>query len=209
MSIYPDLFLTFFRVGSLTFGGGYAMLPLIQKEVVEKKRWATTEDIVDYYAVGQCLPGMIAVNTAVLIGYQVGKKRGAAAAAAGLVSPSLIVILAIAALIQNFADLPAVQSAFAGIRVAVCALIVNAVWKIARQGIKDLPALLLGLGALGAAFWLKVSPVPLVILAGLFGLALRGRRGAPESPESPEPSEPPEPPEPPAHRLKGQGAGPK
>jgi chromate transporter len=176
MNIYADIFLTFFRVGALTFGGGYAMLPLLQKEVGERKNWATAEEIVDYYAVGQCLPGVIAVNVTILIGYQARRKRGAVAAAAGVVTPSLIVILAVAALIQNFAAWPAVQSAFAGIRVAVCALVVNAGWKIAKQGIRDLPTLLLGLGALLASFCLRLSPALIVILASVAGLVSRVRR---------------------------------
>ncbi|MDR0469752.1 MAG: chromate transporter [Peptococcaceae bacterium] len=116
MKLLLDLFITFFRIGCLTFGGGYTVLPLLQREVSDSKKWVTQVEVIDYYAVGQCLPGMIGVNTAILIGYKVKGKGGAVAAAVGFVMPSLLIILIIATLIQNFAGLQVVQSAFAGIR---------------------------------------------------------------------------------------------
>ena len=132
-----DLFWTFCKIGALTFGGGYAMLPLIQREIVENKKWSTEKEILDYYAVGQCTPGVIAVNTATFIGYKLKGIIGGIIATLGVVFPSLIIILIIAAFLQNFADLAIVQSAFAGIRVAVVALIITTVVKLLKSSIKD------------------------------------------------------------------------
>ena len=135
MKTLIDLFFTFCRIGGLTFGGGYAMLPIIQKEIVEEKKWATEEEVLDYYAVGQCTPGIIAVNTATFIGYKVHGIIGAIVATLGVVFPSLIIITIIAALLKNFANYSIVQHAFSGIRVVVIALIVSAILKLAKTGI--------------------------------------------------------------------------
>ena len=134
------LFGAFAVVGVTTFGGGYAMLPALQREVVEKRRWATEEEVMDWYAIGQCTPGVIAVNTATFVGQKQAGIWGGIFATLGVVFPSLIIIMIIAAFIQNFAHLPAVQNAFAGIRVCVCVLILNAVvklWKKIRRGLED------------------------------------------------------------------------
>ena len=127
-----DLFLTFARIGGFTFGGGYAMLPMLQREVVEKRGWCTDEELMDYYAIGQCTPGIIAVNTATFVGQKTRGAAGGIMATLGVVAPSLVIITVIAAFIQNFADLAIVQNAFAGIRVCVCVLILNAVLKLLK-----------------------------------------------------------------------------
>ena len=132
-----DLFLTFARVGGLTFGGGYAMLPMLQKEVVEKRHWATEEEIMDYYALGQCTPGIIAINVATFIGYKNRGVLGAIFSTAGMVFPSLIIITIIAAFLQNFAELPLVKNAFAGIRICVGVLVLNAVKTLWKKGVLD------------------------------------------------------------------------
>ena len=132
-----DLFWTFCKIGALTFGGGYAMLPLIQREIVENKKWSTEKEILDYYAVGQCTPGVIAVNTATFIGYKLKGIIGGIVATLGVIFPSIVIILIIATFLQNFADLAIVQSAFAGIRVAVVALIITTVVKLIKSSIKD------------------------------------------------------------------------
>ena len=119
------MFLTFARIGGLTFGGGYAMLPMLQREVVEKHKWATEEELMDYYAIGQCTPGVIAVNTATFIGRSQRGTIGAIFATAGVVFPSFVIICIIAAVLSNFADIAAVKYAFAGIRVCVCVLILT------------------------------------------------------------------------------------
>ena len=130
-----SLFLTFAKVGVMTFGGGYAMLPILQREVVENRHWATEDELIDYYAIGQCTPGVIAVNTSTFIGCKTHGILGGIAATAGMITPSLIIITIIAAFIQQFAHLAVVQHAFAGIRIAVCALVLQSVWKMAKKGV--------------------------------------------------------------------------
>ena len=130
MKLLWELFLAFARVGVMTFGGGYAMIPILEREIVDKHGWATEEELMDYYAVGQCTPGVIAVNTATFIGYKYKGVAGGIAATLGVVFPSVVIITLIAGILTNFADVPAVKSAFAGIRVCVSVLIFNAVLKL-------------------------------------------------------------------------------
>ena len=132
-----QLFLTFAKVGVMTFGGGMAMLPILQREVVEDKGWATDEELVDYFAIGQCTPGIIAVNTATFIGQKQAGIIGGIVATLGIVFPSLIIITALAGVINSFSHLAWVQHAFAGIRVCVCVLIFNAVVKLFKGSVKD------------------------------------------------------------------------
>ena len=194
MNLYLDLFLTFAKVGICTFGGGYAMLPILQREVVEKKGWATDEELTDYFAIAQCTPGVIAVNTATFVGQKHKGASGGILATLGVVFPSIVIIMILAAFIQNFAHLPVVIHAFAGIRACVCALILSSVIKLAKKSLTNLPAILiyiviLALAVLGNwvtfpadAVWGAVlnfllSPVVLVILAGLAGLCVRAAKG--------------------------------
>ena len=167
-----DLFLTFARIGGLTFGGGYAMLPMLQKEVVEKRGWASEEELMDYYAIGQCTPGVIAVNTSTFIGYKTHGILGGIAATAGMITPSLIIITIIAAFIQQFAHLAVVQHAFAGIRIAVCALVLQSVWKMAKKGVVDVPTSVILLVTFAAVAFFGVSPVVMVIVAAIAGIAI-------------------------------------
>ena len=125
-----ELFWTFAKMGVMTFGGGMAMLPILQREVVENKHWATEEELADYYAIGQCTPGIIAVNTATFIGQKYSGMAGGIMATLGVVFPSLVIISILAGLITNFSHLGWVQNAFAGIQVCVCVLILNAVLKL-------------------------------------------------------------------------------
>ena len=174
MQMLLDLFCTFFRIGLFTFGGGYAMLPLLQRDIVEKKKWATEEELLDYFAVGQCTPGIIAVNTATFVGYKEKKLPGAIFATLGIVAPSLVIITIIAALLSNFADVPAVQNAFAGIRVAVCVLILNSVVKLLKKSVVD--ALTLGIYIvvfIGSVLLSSVSPVLFIVAAALLGIIVR------------------------------------
>ena len=131
------LFWTFFRIGLFTFGGGYAMLPLIQEEVVEKEKWATEEEVMNYFAMGQCTPGVIAVNLATFIGYKIRGIFGGIFATAGVVAPSVVIISITANFLKYFESVKEVQYAFNGIRVAVCVLILNAVVKFWKSGVKD------------------------------------------------------------------------
>ena len=178
MKIYWELFSVFMRIGAFTFGGGYAMLPLIQKEIVDKKHWATEEEIMDYYAVAQCTPGIIMVNTATFIGFYEKGILGAIIATLGVVTPSIIIILLIASVLTTYSSLAMVQYALAGIRVAVCVLVLNAVVKLWKSGIKDTFGILLFAVVLAAITFTSVSTVLIVIIAALLGVivcALRRR----------------------------------
>jgi len=172
MKKYLDIFVSFAKVGVMTFGGGYAMLPILEREVVEKQGWVTNEEVMDYYAVGQCTPGAIAVNTSAFIGHQLAGKLGGIVAALGVVFPSLVIICVIAGILTNFADIPVVQSAFAGVRVCVCVLIFNSVVKLWKSAIKDKAALLLCLLVFVLSAFVDVSPVILVIACALSGIVL-------------------------------------
>ena len=195
MNKFADLFLTFARIGVCTFGGGYAMLPILQRELVENKGWATEEELSDYYAVGQCTPGIIAVNTATFVGNSQAGVPGGIVATLGLVFPSIVIILVIAAFLSNFMHIQWVIHAFNGVRAGVVALILSSVIKLIHSGVIDWPTrviyivvLLLSAagtflpspaGTLGAAMGYALSPVTLVILSGAAGLCVRmwKRRG--------------------------------
>ena len=165
-----NLFWTFCRIGGLTFGGGYAMLPMLQKEVVEINNWATEEELLDYYAVGQATPGIIAVNTATFVGYKEKGIMGAAFATFGVVFPSLVIIISIAGLIDNFSDLNVVQHAFSGVRIAVGVLILNSLVKLVKGSVKDILGIILFVATFILASFLNISVVYIVIAAALVGV---------------------------------------
>lgn len=172
-SIYFQLFFIFFKLGLFTVGGGYAMLPMLQKEVVEKKKWVSEAEIMDYYAIGQSTPGIIAINTATFIGYKKKGVIGGIVATLGMVAPSWIIIISIAAFFQQFADQIYVQKAFAGIRVAVVVLIINAITKMAAKAKKDyLWVILFGISFMVISF-MNVSPVYIIILSAITGIILK------------------------------------
>lgn len=174
MPLLLDLFCAFFRIGLFTFGGGYAMLPLLQREIVEKKHWATEEELLDYFAVGQCTPGIIAVNTATFVGFKEKKLPGAIFATLGIVSPSLVIITVIAALLSNFAHIAAVQNAFAGIRVAVCVLILNSIVKLWKKSVVDKLTLGVFIAVfLGSVLLSHVSPVVFIVAVAVLGIVVR------------------------------------
>ena len=177
MNIYFDMFATFARVGAMTFGGGYAMLPILQREVVDNKKWATEEEIMDYFAIGQCTPGIIAVNTATFIGQKQKGISGGIIATLGVVFPSLIIISLLAGVIETFSHLTWVQNAFGGIRVCVCVLIFNAVIKLFKKAVIDKFTLLIFLvTALGSCFT-DLSPVLFVIFAAIAAIILKNLGG--------------------------------
>jgi chromate transporter len=148
------------------------MLPILQREVVETKGWATEEELADYYAIGQCTPGVIAVNTATFIGYKRRGIPGGIVATLGVVFPSLVIISILAGLISNFADIPAVKNAFAGIRVCVCVLIFNAVIKLLKGAIVDVPTAAIFAAVTLAACLTSLSPVIFVIIAAVLGIVI-------------------------------------
>ncbi|MBR2716352.1 MAG: chromate transporter [Oscillospiraceae bacterium] len=172
-ALYGQLFRAFFRVGILTFGGGYAMLPILRRELVESHPWCTDEELADYYAVGQCTPGIIAVNTATFVGQKLAGIPGALLTTFSVTLPSLIIILIIAAALQNFADYAVVKNAFAGIRVAVTALVLNAVLKLLKTAVVDKLTLAVFLAVFLLASVFSVSPVVYVLAAGLAGIAVK------------------------------------
>lgn len=179
MNTLLELYLTFFKMGLFTFGGGYAMLPLLEREVVDKKGWASHEEILDYYAIGQSTPGIIAINTSTFCGYKVGGNIGGIVASLGFISPSIIIISIIAKFLQSFSHLAIIQHAFAGIRVAVCALVFYSVLKMikkdANTGLKFMVFILTFI-AIG---FLSISPIVVVVTVGVFGILLgRGKKNA-------------------------------
>lgn len=163
----------FCQGGGLTFGGGYAMMPLLQKEVIEGKHWATEQEIMDYYAIGQCTPGIIAVNTSIFIGYKVLGLAGAIAAAAGVIAPSVVIIIIIAMFLQNIMDIAVVQNAFTGIRIAVCALVLHAAVGLWKKGVVDKATGVIFLMALALLLFTPISPIPVIVFSAVVGILLR------------------------------------
>ncbi len=172
MKEYLELLWTFIKVGGLTFGGGYAMLPILQRDVVESKGWATEAEVMDYYAMGQCLPGLIMVNTSAFIGRKQKGTAGAIIAAVGSVLPSLVIITVIAMCLTAFADVPAVKNAFAGIRVCVVVLIINAVVKLWKAAIVDWKCIVIFLLVCGFSFFTDISPVIFVLASAALGVLI-------------------------------------
>ena len=172
-----ELFLTFAKIGVMTFGGGMAMLPILEREVVQNKRWATEEELVDYFAIGQCTPGIIAVNTATFVGQKRKGAMGGITATLGVVFPSLVIITILAGLITNFAHLAWVQNAFAGIQVCVCVLIFNAVVKLLKKSVIDKRTCVIFLLVMIGSTLLNLSPVWFVLLAALAGIVLKNLEG--------------------------------
>ena len=167
------LFLAFAKVGIMTFGGGYAMLPILQREIVDKNVWATDEELADYFAIGQCTPGVIAVNTATFIGQKTAGTLGGILATLGVVFPSVVIISLLAGVIQQFSHLEIVKHAFAGIRVCVCVLIFNSVLKLWKAAVTDKITLLIFAAVLVAATLTKLSPVVFVIIAAVLGIIIK------------------------------------
>jgi len=172
-----DLFITFAKVGAMTFGGGYAMLPILQREVVENRHWATEEELADYFAIGQCTPGVIAVNVATFIGRKIAGIMGGIMATVGVVFPSLVIISILAGFITNFAELALVKNAFAGIRVCVCVLIFNAVVKLWKSAVKDKLTLAICLAVVVLSSLFDVTPILFVFVALVLGVILELIRG--------------------------------
>ena len=173
MKLLWEVFWTFAKMGVMTFGGGMAMLPILQREVVDSKGWATEEELTDYYAIGQCTPGIIAVNTATFIGQKCGGVAGGILATLGVVFPSLLIISVLAGLITNFAHLGWVKNAFAGIQVCVCVLIFNAVVKMLKKSVVDKRTAAIFLVVLAGGVFLNLSPVWFVVAAALAGILLK------------------------------------
>ncbi len=164
------IYLSFFKMSAVTFGGGYAMLPILQREVAEKRKWLSSDRIVDYYAMAQALPGIIAVNVSIFIGNERKKFPGGVAAALGVVSPCVIIIMIIAAFLTNFQNNVYVQHAFSGICVCVCALILSSVINLAKKSCKTVFGAAVAIAAFCITEFTAVSPVFVVIGAGILGV---------------------------------------
>ena len=170
-----ELYLTFVKIGAVTFGGGYAMLPILERDLVTKKKWTTMEKLRDYFAIGQCTPGIIALNVATFVGNERKGLAGSIAASLGFISSPLVLISIIAACLQNFADYPLVQHAFSGIRVCVCVLILQAILRLWKSSVVDILTLAMYIVILFLMIFAKSLPFPLpaaalVICAGVFGI---------------------------------------
>ena len=166
------LYMAFFRIGLFTFGGGYAMLPMLQREVVNHYHWTTDEELLDCYAIGQCTPGVIAVNTATFVGYRRRGVLGGIVTTLGVITPSLIIITLVAALLRPYMETPYVARAFAGIRVAVAAMITASVVKLWKKSVKDTVGIALCVAAFLVVALLGSSPIWVTLGAGLFGFVM-------------------------------------
>ena len=167
-----ELFWTFAKMSAITFGGGAAMLPLLQRELVEKRQWVTEEELMDYYAISQCTPGIIAINSAVFVGQKKRGDLGGAAAALGIVFPSLVIVTILASIITNVADLAWVQNAFAGIRACVCVQIFNSVLKLAKKSVIGVGTALIFVAVFLGSVFLDLSPVWCVLASAAAGIVL-------------------------------------
>ena len=170
-----DLYLCFLKIGAVNFGGGYAMLPLLQRELTDNRHWISEEELTDYYAVGQCTPGPIAMNVSTFIGQRLAGVAGAIAATGGFITVPFLIIIIISLFLRNFASIPLIQHAFAGIRVCVCVLIFEAIRKLWKNSVVDTKSLILYIVVLVLALLSKILPVSipmavLVILSGVFGI---------------------------------------
>ena len=165
-----SLFFTFAKIGGITFGGGLTMLPLLTRELVQKKKWATEEELLDYYAVGQCTPGIIAVNTATFIGYYQAGVIGGIIATLGMVAPSIVIITVVASVLQSFMDYPVVASALSGINAIVCALLAHTVITLGRKSLVNVISVVLFIIGLIACFVFDITPILLVIFGGIVGV---------------------------------------
>ncbi|UTC49763.1 chromate transporter [Treponema sp. OMZ 855] len=166
---YVQLFTAFFKIGLFTFGGGMSMLPMLQKELVESKKWLTEEEILNYFAIGQCTPGIIAVNVATFCGYKRAGLSGAIVSTIGIVCPSWIVITLIAGSISRFSDIVWIQRAMKGVYVAVAALLARAVFTFGKKIITDFVTAGIAAGAFLAMSVWNISGILIVLAAGIIG----------------------------------------
>ena len=166
------LFFTFAKVGVMTFGGGYAMLPILEREVVTNHNWTTSEQMLDYYAIGQCTPGVIAVNVSTFIGFKTRGVIGAIVATLGMLFPSLLIITSLASVLKMFQDNVYVQKAFGGIRIAVCALIASTIIKLAKKTIKGITAAIITVVVFCLELFVGVSPAIIVLSVIAFGVIM-------------------------------------
>lgn len=167
-----ELYYEFAKIGTFTIGGGLAMMPMMERELIAKKHWITEEDLLDYYAIGQSTPGIVAVNVATFVGFRQAGIIGGIVATLGMVTPSLVIIMILAGLINSISDYPYVQKALAGINVAVAALLTSVVVKFAKKTIKKILHAVYMLSAFALVFFLKVPSVWIIIAALTAGVVI-------------------------------------
>lgn len=172
-----NLYFTMFKIGSVTFGGGYAMLPILERELIEKRKWTTDEELMNWYAISQVTPGVIAVNVSTFIGHKIMGVIGGIISTLGIVTPSLIIITIIALFINNFAEIIWVQKALTGINVAVAAILSKAAFTFAKKSIKNVLGIVLFVISFILIFFFKVNTVWIIIGSALLGVVIAGCRG--------------------------------
>lgn len=177
MSIYLQMFISFFKIGLFTFGGGYAMIPMIEKEIVDKKSWITQEEMIKYFSLSQCTPGVIAVNTATFVGAKKKGPLGAICATLGVITPSIIIISILAMTLTKIDQYPAVGHAFAGIRPVVAVLVLSSFIKILKSSVKSVLQVILCIASFVCIVFFKLSPVIIVIIGILYGIFIIRDRG--------------------------------
>ncbi len=170
MNIYLQLFAAFFRIGGLTFGGGLAQLPMLKYEIVQKYHWMEEPELIDIYAIGQCTPGIIAINTATYVGYKKAGVKGGIVATIGMVMPSLIIITLAALCLQAIIDNVWVQHAIMGIRAVVCALMLNTVYTLGKKTLKGKFAIVIAALSFTAAFAFHIPTVAIVLVSAVVGI---------------------------------------
>lgn len=183
---YLRLFGVFFFIGSVTFGGGLAMLPILERELIKKRGWMTSEELVDYFAIGQATPGVVAVNVATFIGYKRKGIGGGIVTTAGVVTPSVLVITILAMFLESFSEILWVQRALRGINVVVAVLLVSAVWGIGKKTIYDWITAAVACAAFVAIAVFDVSAIFVVLASALLGLLVKFRDWRPRPPHLPD-----------------------
>lgn len=174
-----NLYFSFAKIGTFTIGGGLAMMPMMQKELIEKRKWITEEDLIDYYAVGQSTPGIVAVNVATFVGFRQAGIIGAIFATFGMVTPSLVIIMVLANLINSISDYPIAQKALKGINVAVAALMTSVIVKFAKKTIKKISNAVFMMISFLLVYFLKIPSFWIILVAitvGAILVALKARK---------------------------------
>ena len=170
MNLAVQLFFIFAKIGLFTIGGGYAIFPVIKKELIDSRGWITEEELLDYFAIGQCTPGIIAVNVATFVGKKICGFFGALTATLGVVFPSFVIIVVIAGLVKNFSGLWFIQSAFSGIRIVAIILILNTVLSMWKKSVKGIFGYAVFLFAFLVSFFDIFSSVMVVVVCGAIGI---------------------------------------
>ncbi|EOD00143.1 chromate transporter [Caldisalinibacter kiritimatiensis] len=167
-----NIFITFFKIGCFTFGGGYAMIPLIQREFVDNKGWVKEEEIVDVFAIAQTVPGAIAINSSSFVGYKIANRKGAIVATLGVVLPSFLIIVSIAMFFIKFQNHPIVDAIFQGVRPAVVALILAAAIKVGKTSIKDITGAAIAVVSGILVIFVNVNVIFIIILGAVIGVTI-------------------------------------